>query len=245
MLNSHAMIFNRCRNAILGGIVRDCAGSLYDFRQTFFKILNRPFFRRERKCCYIMAYMFYPHAIFNIDMFLDTFNFRMKFLVCILYGYTLVDNLDLADRVREKAEEVGIELSNYCMPAIVVQDTEEELHAEIERIKEHVDVVNRMGIKHIRHDVTAFTLPPEKRTIQYFEESLPKIVQGTRAVADYAAQYGITTSVENHGMAVQHSDRVQRVIQAVNRDNFKTTLDTGNFLCVDEDPVVGVKKNLP
>lgn len=161
------------------------------------------------------------------------------------YGYTLVDNLDLADRVREKAEEVGIELSNYCMPANFVQDTDEELHAEIERIKEHVDVVNRMGIKHIRHDVTAFTLPPEKRTIQYFEESLPKIVQGTRAVADYAAQYGITTSVENHGMAVQHSDRVQRVIQAVNRDNFKTTLDTGNFLCVDEDPVVGVKKNLP
>src|SRR5699024_4609742 len=47
------------------------------------------------------------------------------------------------------------------------------------------------------------------------------------------------------GMAVQHSDRVQRVIQAVNRDNFKTTLDTGNFLCVDEDPVVDGKKNIP
>src|SRR5699024_11239701 len=41
------------------------------------------------------------------------------------YGYTLVDNLDLADRVREKAEEVGIELSNYCMPANFVQRSEE------------------------------------------------------------------------------------------------------------------------
>lgn len=161
------------------------------------------------------------------------------------YGYTLVDNLELADQVREKADELGIELSNYCMPANFVQDTEEELDAEVRRIKEHVDLVNRMGMKHMRHDVTAFTLPPEKRTVKYFEDSLPLIVKGSRLVADYAAQYGITTSVENHGMAVQHSDRVRRVVQQVDRYNFKTTLDTGNFLCVDEDPIVGVKKDLP
>ena len=46
-------------------------------------------------------------------------------------------------------------------------------------------------------------------------------------------------------MAVQRSDRVQRVVQAVDRPNFKTTVDIGNFLCVDEDPIVGVRKNLP
>src|SRR5699024_958138 len=101
-----------------------------------------------------------------------------------------------------------------------------------------------MGIKHMRHDVTAFTLPEEKRTIQWFEESLPKIIEGSRQIADYAAQFDITTTIENHGMAVQHSDRVQRVVTEVDRPNFKTTLDVGNFLCVDEDPIVGVKKNL-
>lgn len=161
------------------------------------------------------------------------------------YGYSLVDNPELADQVRDKAKKLGIELSNYCLPADFVQDNEEGFNKEVERIKEHVDIVNRMGIKHIRHDVTAFTLPPEKRTIKYFEDSLPQIVKGSRLVADYAAQFGITTSVENHGMAVQHSDRVQRVVEQVDRDNFRTTLDTGNFLCVDEDPIVGVKKNLP
>lgn len=160
------------------------------------------------------------------------------------YGFTLVDNLELADQVRDKAEEVGIELSNYAMPANFVQETQEEFDAEVARLKEHVDLLDRMGIKHMRHDVTAFSLPPEKRTIQWFEESLPKIVEGSRQIADYAAQYGITTTVENHGMAVQHSDRVQRVVTEVDRPNFKTTLDIGNFLCVDEDPIVGVKKNL-
>lgn len=160
------------------------------------------------------------------------------------YGFTLVDNLELADKVRDKAEEVGIELSNYVMPADFVQDTQEEFDAEVSRIKEHVDLLDRMGIKHMRHDVTAFTLPEEKRTIQWFEENLPKIIEGSRQIADYAAEYGVTTTVENHGMAVQHSDRVQRVVTEVDRPNFKTTLDIGNFLCVDEDPIVGVKKNL-
>lgn len=161
------------------------------------------------------------------------------------YGFTLVDNLELADAVREKAKEVGIELSNYALPGNFVQDTEEEFEQEVARLKEHVDLIHRMGIKHMRHDVIAFSLPPEKRTIAHFEESLPKIVEGSQRIADYAAQFGITTTIENHGAAVQHSDRVQRVIQAVNRPNFKTTLDIGNFLCVDEDPIVGVKKNLP
>lgn len=161
------------------------------------------------------------------------------------YGFTLVDNLELADAVREKAREVGIELSNYALPGNFVQETEEAFEQEVARLKEHVDLIHRMGIKHMRHDVIAFTLPPEKRTIAHFEESLPKIVEGSQRIADYAAQFGITTTIENHGAAVQHSDRVQRVIQAVNRPNFKTTLDIGNFLCVDEDPIVGVKKNLP
>lgn len=82
-------------------------------------------------------------------------------------------------------------------------------------------------------------------TIAWFEENLPLMVQGSQIIADYAAQFGITTTIENHGFSVQASDRVQRVMHAVNRPNFKTTLDIGNFMCVDEDPIVGVMKNLP
>ncbi|WP_195571318.1 sugar phosphate isomerase/epimerase family protein [Paenibacillus sp. 1001270B_150601_E10] len=161
------------------------------------------------------------------------------------YGYTLVDNLELADAVREKAKEAGIELSNYSMPANFVQETEEAFQEEVARLKQHVDLIERLGMKHMRHDVTAFTLPKEKMTIQWMEESLPLIVRGSQLIADYAATKGITTTIENHGFSVQASDRVQRVLHAVNRPNFKTTLDIGNFMCVDEDPIIGVMKNLP
>ncbi|MCR2823475.1 sugar phosphate isomerase/epimerase family protein [Lederbergia panacisoli] len=161
------------------------------------------------------------------------------------YGFTLIDNVELADAVREKAASVGIELSNYSMPANFVQETEQEFKEEVDRLKSHVDLIDRMGIKHMRHDVTAFTLPPEKITIEWFEKNLSLMVEGSKQIADYAAQYGITTTIENHGHCVQASDRVQRVLLEVDRPNFKTTLDIGNFMCVDEDSLVGVKKNLP
>jgi sugar phosphate isomerase/epimerase len=161
------------------------------------------------------------------------------------YGFTLEDNEELTDAVRKRAEAAGIQLSNYSMPANFVHESKEAFDAEVERIKRHVDTVHRLGIKHMRHDVTAFTLPPEKTGIDYVEDNLEQIVNGCRQIADYAARYGITTTIENHGVSVQASDRVQRVLKAVDRTNFKTTLDIGNFLCVDEQPLVGVKRNLP
>lgn len=160
------------------------------------------------------------------------------------YGFSVVDNIELADQIKEKAESAGIVLSAYSLPANFVQQTQEEFDQEVERLKQHVDIVKRLGIKIMRHDVTAFQLKPEEMTIHYFEKHLAKLVEGSQLIADYAAQYGITTTIENHGFNVQSSDRVQRVIHAVNRTNFKTTLDVGNFLCIDEDPLVGVKKNI-
>jgi sugar phosphate isomerase/epimerase len=168
-----------------------------------------------------------------------------KHMEIVPYGYSLVDNEQLADQVREKAQEVGISLSNYSMPANFVQPSDQDFEAEMARVKQHVDIINLLGIKHMRHDVTSFRLPEEQRTIAWLEESLPYIVKGCRIIADYAAQYGIVTTIENHGASVQASDRVQRVLHAVDRPNFKTTLDIGNFLCADEDPLIGVMKNLP
>jgi sugar phosphate isomerase/epimerase len=161
------------------------------------------------------------------------------------YGYTVEDNHELADAIRERAAAAGIELSNYSMPANFVQETEETFEEEMARVKRHVDTAHRMGVRHLRHDVTAFRLPKESTTIAWFEQHLPLMVRGSQIIADYAAQYGMTTTIENHGFSVQASDRVQRVLHAVDRPNFKTTLDIGNFMCVDENPIVGVMKNLP
>lgn len=64
-------------------------------------------------------------------------------------------------------------------------------------------------------------------------------------MADYAKPLGITITVENHGTYINGGDRVRRLITAVNRENFRCTLDIGNGFCVDEDPMVTVKTLLP
>ncbi len=161
------------------------------------------------------------------------------------YEFTVVDNYELATQIKDKAAELGLELSAYSLPANFIQDTEEAFLEEVERLKKHVDVVHHMGIHIMRHDVTLFTLPKEQTSIHYYNEHFEEMVRGCQLIADYAKQFNITTTIENHGFNVQTSDRVQQLIHAVNRDNFKTTLDIGNFLCIDEEPLIGVMKNVP
>lgn len=180
-----------------------------------------------------------------LDVLQWAWNNGCEHVELVPYGYTLEDNPELAERVRDKAAELGLVLSNYALPANFHHASADAFRNELSRLKRHVDLLVRMGIRSMRHDVVTFTIPPEEATISHFHKVLPQIVEGSRELADYAAQFGITTNIENHGWGVQHSDRVQTVLEQVGRANFRTVLDIGNFLCVDENPEVGTAKNLP
>ncbi|WP_339168065.1 sugar phosphate isomerase/epimerase family protein [Paenibacillus sp. FSL R5-0341] len=159
-------------------------------------------------------------------------------------GFSLIDNPELINEIKAVAKEVGIDISNYAIGAnFAVQEDAEALEQEIQNVMRHVDVAAALGVKLMRHDV-AFRPAPEG-TVAQFEIDLPVLVKACQRIADYAADFGITTSVENHGYYVQSSERIQRLLHETARDNFKTTLDVGNFLCVDEHPVSAVKNNIP
>lgn len=155
-------------------------------------------------------------------------------------GFDFDNDPGLEEQIINKTEAAGIEISNYAIGANFITDTDEAYEAEIARVISEVDRVHRLGAKLMRHDVAS----RQDISIQRFNEDLDKIAAACRRIADHAAQYGITTSVENHGYYVQASDRVQALLHAVDRPNFKTTLDVGNFVCVDENPVTAVKSNL-
>ncbi|WNQ12379.1 sugar phosphate isomerase/epimerase family protein [Paenibacillus aurantius] len=156
-------------------------------------------------------------------------------------GYTLTDNPDLIAALKKKASDAGIALSNYAIGANFIKDTKEEYEAEIARVMKEVDTAGALGLKLMRHDAGSHS----DTSMAMFLKELPRLAEACARVADHAAQYGITTSVENHGYLVQASDRVQALIQAVDRPNFRTTLDVGNFMCADENSVAAVKKNIP
>lgn len=156
-------------------------------------------------------------------------------------GFDFIEDPDLEKRLVERAAKLSLTLSNYAIGANFITDNAESYEAEIERVISEVDRAARLGIKLMRHDVAS----REDTSILRFNEDLEKVAAACRRIADHAAGYGITTSVENHGYYVQASDRVQTLVHAVNRPNFKTTLDVGNFVCVDENPLTAVANNLP
>ncbi|KPV55724.1 sugar phosphate isomerase [Paenibacillus sp. A3] len=158
-------------------------------------------------------------------------------------GYDLTDNPGLIEDILKTADQAGLDISGYAVGANFVQATPEAYELEIEKTMRQVDIARDLGVKRMRHDVASRPIP--ETTIRQFEADLPRLVEACRRIADYAAQFDIVTSVENHGFYLQASDRVLRLVHEVDRANFKTTLDIGNFLCVDEDPVSAVSNNIP
>lgn len=156
--------------------------------------------------------------------------------------WNLDDDPALLDTFSSASAAAGVELSSMCIPSSFVGDSA-SVAAQVARAKHHVELADRLGIRLFRHDVTPWGL--KDQGIDDVEATLPQLIEASKEVAQHAAQYGITTSVENHGFFVNGSERVRRVIRGVDEPNFKTTLDVGNFLCVDEDPLVATRLNLP
>ena len=154
-------------------------------------------------------------------------------------------NPELIDRVREACAEANLPISTYSLNADLLKPDLEERRAEIQRVKTHIDVAHRLGLTKMRHDVASFRRPMSSNTPQNFMKEFPLMVEGVREVADYAASYGMTTTLENHGFFVNGSDRVISLLEAVDRKNVRMTIDVGNFLCVDERGENAVKKCLP
>jgi len=154
----------------------------------------------------------------------------------------LAGNDALVKAIVKQAADSGIALSSYTIGANFVTDTDEAYEKEIKRVLGQVDIAAALGVKRMRHDAGSRPIPDT--SVANFEKDLPRLVNACRTIADYAKKFDIVTSVENHGYHVQSSERVQRLVLAVDRPNFRTTVDIGNFLCADEDPVAAVKNNI-
>lgn len=151
----------------------------------------------------------------------------------------------LLEAIVEKADACGVEISAYCIFANVLAGSQDDCDREIERVYGEIELARRLGARMMRSDLAEWGRPPETNVIEQFEADLPRMVYACRKIADYAKRYGITVTLENHGTYINGGDRVRRLITAVDRDNYRCTLDVGNALCVDVDPMVCVKTLLP
>lgn len=158
-------------------------------------------------------------------------------------GPLAVPDIAAARSIAALAADHGLAISSYTIGATFIHDERAAWVAEVERLKVEVDKAQAMGVTRMRHD--AGWRPADGNDDATFEADLPHMVDGARAVALHAAEAGITTSVENHGFHVQRHDRVLRLVREVGLDNYRITIDVGNFLCADDDPLTAVSACLP
>jgi sugar phosphate isomerase/epimerase len=148
--------------------------------------------------------------------------------------------LSLAPKLKEACDAAGLEVANYAVPADFLSGSGGDLEAEVERVKADLRVAEILGSPQMRHDGTR-GIPKDWSGPKSFEGVLPRLAMGCRAVTEFAADRGIRTMIENHGFFCQDSDRVEKLICAVDHPNFGVLVDMGNFAVVDEEsgPAVG------
>jgi len=160
------------------------------------------------------------------------------------FAFRLSDELsgkidtDLIAKVRKRAADAGIETANYSVLANLCVEEDEAYEQEIKRICHHVDVAAELGVPRMRHDISAFRRPLDQNGLLDYDRLLPRMIEGARRITEYAQTRGVRTLIENHGFFVNGCDRVERVMNGVNHENYGLLLDTGNIICVDEDPSV-------
>ena len=131
--------------------------------------------------------------------------------------------------VKAKADKLGLTLSSYIFGANLA--TPANRGAEEARIKSQIDIAALLGVHIIRHDVLPWTADDET-----FGKNYDNIIASEQRIADYAAGYDITVTVENHGLHLQQIADLKALVEGVNRPNFRLLGDMGNYLCGDVAP---------
>jgi len=152
--------------------------------------------------------------------------------------------LSFAPRIREACDRAGLPIANYTIGADFLNGSGGDWKAEVERLKDEVRAAQILGCPGMRHDATRGFLPAH-RGPRGFEDALPALIRGCRAVTEFAADLGIRTMVENHGFFCQDSERVEKLANGVNHPNFGLLVDMGNFLCADDDPAKALGRVMP
>lgn len=153
---------------------------------------------------------------------------------------TLPDPLARARELRAACDAAGLRVPSYCMSAELFGNAAKQAE-QIQAVKQGIEIAAILGASSLRHDITwdaqAAQVP--------FTDFLARVVPACREITQYAKCKGIKTSLENHGTFLQTADRIETLVKAIDDPNFGVTLDMGNFLCLNQDPVESVRRLLP
>ena len=142
---------------------------------------------------------------------------------------------ELAEAIALK-DQLGLEVYCYSIGNNFVQLEAEARQGEVDKIAAAIEVAEKLGAKVIR------VFSGDAREGITFDQAFSWIVEGLKAGAALAEKAGMKLALENHGLFAGKADQVAQVIAEVGSPALGATLDTGNFLFVDENPTEAVQK---
>ena len=148
---------------------------------------------------------------------------------------------EMAKELKKAAADNGLEVIAYTIGARMYHDEKAAWEKELDRMKGQIELAAPLGAPLMRHDV-CYEISPIKRS---FDLMLPQIAENTRTITEIAKTYGIKTCSENHGRIAQDSDRMERLFNAVNHENYGLLVDFGNFNGAGETPCLAVSRVAP
>lgn len=126
------------------------------------------------------------------------------------------------------AREAGVELCSWATSANFAAD----ISAQETVLRAEIDRAAAMGCKAVRTDIYHEDVPHP-----YAENVLAAL----RRLADYAQEKDVVLITENHGGYLVTPERLERLFQAVDHENFGLLCDFANFADANEDPARAVR----
>lgn len=126
------------------------------------------------------------------------------------------------NKVRTSAEDAGVTIRSIAVDRADISVADEaERRTNIETIKQWFHVAKAIGSEAIRVNSGG--------SVDATEEELERIIAGYRELVIEAALNGVYLLIENHGGASYKPENVQRFIEDVDSEWFRTCPDTGNY----------------
>ena len=132
------------------------------------------------------------------------------------------------EELRAAACEAGVELCSWATSANFAAD----ISAQETALRAEIDRAAAMGCKAVRTDIYHEDVPHP-----YAEDVLAAL----RRLADYAQEKDVVLITENHGGYLVTPERLERLFQAVDHENFGLLCDFANFADANEDPARAVR----
>lgn len=189
------------------------------------------------KLC-VSLYSLHPYLVSKKMDVTDALEFLHK------QGVQYVELLDLYLPTPESRAQAKAVLARYGMKAGAYAASNEfvcvtpaELEKQIAGLKEACRIAAEFGAPVLR--VFAGNQPQDG--LLSYDQSVTQITGSLKACIPAACECGVKLCLENHGLFAGKSEQVCAILDSVASPAMTATVDTGNFLMVNEEPLAAVQ----